>query len=152
MIAPAPEKPVVTALAVPERPSPLPVFQRLVIAAAFVNGPLIALALIFGRPWLAGSLTAGVAISLATCGLLHAFVVKIMPLFVAGLQGQSARGANPAAVMQFVALIIVKFLALGLAGYAILNYHQINLVGVALGFALAQTAIVVTVARHRTPR
>ena len=114
--------------------------------------PLVAVALLFGKPWTAVSLLAGMTISLTACGLLHLFVTRIMPFLVAGLHGQTDQSAASGAVAQFGALLAIKFLALGLIGYAILNFHEVYLPGVLVGFALAQAAIVVTVARHLNTR
>jgi hypothetical protein len=133
---------------VSEQASPLPQFKRLLSAASFVSAPLVAVALLFGKPWTAASLVAGAAISLAVCGLLHLFVTRIMPFLVAGLNGRIDRNAGNGAVMQFAALIVVKFLVLGLIGYAIINFHEVSLPAVLVGFVLAQAAIIVTVSRH----
>jgi hypothetical protein len=129
-------------------PAALPHFDRLLSAAALVSAPLVAVALIVGKPWTAGSLLAGMVISLTVCGLLHLFVLRIMPFLVAGLQGRMDESVKNGAVVQFVAMIAVKFLILGLIGYAIINFHQVFLPAVLVGFALAQTAIVFTVSRH----
>jgi len=134
-----------------EQKAPLPGFSRLVLAVAMVIAPAAAICLVAVKLWWAGSLVAGALMSVAACGLLHVFVQKIMPYFIAGLQGK-ARTADPAAVVQFVGLLAVKFVILGLVGYAILNFHAINLPVVLIGFALAQTAIIFTVARHLNTR
>ena len=131
-----------------EAATPLPQFKRLFSAASFVSAPLVAVALLFGKPWTAASLVAGAAISLAVCGLLHLFVTRIMPFLVAGLSGRIDRSAGNGAVVQFAALIVVKFLVLGLVGYAIINFHEVFLPAVLVGFVLAQAAIIVTVSRH----
>ena len=133
---------------VPDPAASLPRFSRLLSAAMLVSAPLAGLALLFGKPWTAASLAAGAVISLTACGLLHLFVTRIMPFLVAGLSGQADRSAGNGAVAQFGMLVLVKFLVLGLIGYAIINFHEVYLPGVLVGFALAQTAIVVTVARH----
>ena len=131
-----------------EAATPLPKFTRLFSAAALVIAPLAAVALLFGKPWTAASLVAGMAISLTVCGLLHLFVTRMMPFLTAGLQGQANPSAASAAVAQFFGLVAVKFLILGLIGYAIINFHEVFLPAVLVGFALAQAAIVVTVSRH----
>lgn len=148
MITPVLENKSKPRLSSPEQAASLPRFSRLFSAAVLVSAPLAAVALLAGKPWTATSLIAGMAISLTACGLLHLFVTRIMPFLVAGLQGQTDRSAGNGAVAQFGALVLVKFLALGLVGYAILNFHEVNLPAVLVGFALAQIAIVVTVARH----
>ena len=133
---------------VSEPASPLPGFNLLFSAAALITAPLVAVALIAGKPWTAGSLVAGMTISLIVCGLLHLFVTRIMPLLVVGLQGPGSVIARNGVVTQFVALVAVKFLVLGLIGYAIINFPEVYVPAVLVGFALAQAAIVVTVSRY----
>ncbi len=151
-MTPVLEKKPAVPLSAPEQAAPLPVFRRLLSAAMLVCAPLMAVALLFGKPWTAASLLAGMIISLTVCGLLHLFVTRIMPFLVAGLHGQAAQSASSGAVAQFGALLAIKFLVLGFIGYAILNFHEVYLPAVLAGFALAQAAIVVTVARHLNTR
>lgn len=131
--------------------SPLPRFSRFIPVVAIVNAPLVAWFLLAGKLWSVGSVFAGVAISLAACGLLHLFVARIMPFLIAGLSGRG-RNLDQGTLMQFIALVGVKFLAIGLLGYLILNFREVNLPAVLIGFAMTQTAIVAIVARHYRTR
>lgn len=128
--------------------SALPRFSQFIPAVAIVNGPLTAWFLLAGKLWSVGSVAAGVTMSLAACGLLHVFVQRVMPFLIAGLSGQGSRGMDQGAIFQFVMLVGVKLLALGAVGFVILNFREVNLPAVLIGFTLTQTTIVVVVTRH----
>ncbi len=151
MITPTLEKkaaihPISAPLASDER-APLPRFSRFLPSVAVVNAPLIAVFLITGKLWSVGSALAGVAISLAACGLLHLFVEKVMPFLTAGVIGQH-RSLEQGAITQFLGMVAAKFLLLGVVGYVLLNFREVNLPMVLIGFALTQTTIVVAAARY----
>ena len=128
--------------------SALPEFSRFIPAVGVINAPLLAWFLLAGKLWSVSSVLAGAAMSLAACGLLHVFVQRVLPLIVAGMSGQHSRSLDRGAVFQFVALVGVKLLALGAVGYALMNFREVNLPAVLIGFTVTQTTIVVVIARH----
>ncbi len=149
MIAPARED--VSAPAATQanpKPAPLPDFRRLAAAAGWINAPLLAVFLLGGKPWLAGSVLVGLALSLSVCGFLYLFVAVGMNYITAGLGGRGSAAGKNGALGQFVLLLPVKFLILAGIGWALLTLHGIHYGAVLAGFALAQAAIVFTATRH----
>ena len=120
-------------------------------ASAIAASPFVALCLVGTKLWAAISLTAGVGLSLAVCGLLYLFVDCGMTHLVSGLRGRGKTDVG-SQTLQFMLVLFTKFLVLGGVGYAVLTFHAINLLAVLLGFIVAQAAIILTAIRHWTPR
>jgi len=129
-------------------PPALPEFRRLATAAGAAAGLPVALCLLGGKLWLALSWAGGAALSLLVCALLYGFVAHGMASLGQSLRGPGGAAARGGSMAMFGILLVGKFVLVGLAGYALMSVRQINLPCVLAGFLLAQTAIVVTAARH----
>lgn len=130
------------------RAAALPEFRRLMSVAAALVGLPVALCLVGGKLWLALSLAGGAALSLLVCGLLYGFVAHAMANISRSLRGPDGAAARGGSMLAFIGLLVGKFALVGLAAYALMSVRHISLPCVLLGFLLAQTAIVVTAARH----
>lgn len=125
----------------------LPGYGHLIRAALLSVAPLVALSLLGGRVWWAISLLAGCAISAAVGGVLHLLIGRAMGYFVASLRGPADAQANPASLLQFAALLLLKFVVIAGVAWAIVSVHSLNLLVVLAGFLVAHAAIIVTATR-----
>ncbi len=127
----------------------LPTMKRLWRNASVAVSPLIALGLICGRPWLALSLTAGLILSLGACSMLYALTdVGLTWLLPGRGDAPLSGGKGP----QMVLALGGKFLIVAAVGYLLMVVPHINVFAVLLGFLVAQAAVVLSAARHWTPR
>lgn len=148
MIAPPRQKTTkVDAPAPAETPrASLPGFGRLASVACWTCAPLLAIFLVKGWVWSSLSLVVGLVLSLTVCSMLYLFVARGMDYLVA--RGQGGAAEKNGSVLSFAVLLPLKFVLVGLIGWALLTLHSINYLVVLIGFMLAQTAITVTAARH----
>lgn len=153
MIAPSREKPAapVTGMDGSSR-AMLPPYRRLLLAACCATAPLVAVALLLGRPWWAASVIGGLAMSLAVGGLLHVLIGRAMGYFVAGLRGPASDTAHAGSLVQFAALVLLKFVLLAGVAWAIVSIHPLSLLVVLVGFLVGHAALIVTASRHLNQR
>jgi hypothetical protein len=131
-------------------PSPaLPRFTRLAGAGCLGGALPIALLLLTGRTWLAVSVALGVGISLGVCGLLFLFVERVMPVIFGAARSHGGPLSTQGTQLQFFFLLGAKLAFIVLVGAAFLTLRQVNPIGVIIGFALGQGAIVVSAIRFR---
>jgi hypothetical protein len=130
----------------------LPSYRRLLTAACYATAPFIALFLILGKPWWAASMMAGLAMSAAVGGLLHVLIGRAMGYFVAGLRGPASGAPQAGSMLQFGALVLLKFLLLAGIAWAIVSIHGLNLMVVLAGFLVGHTAIIIAASRHLKQR
>ena len=127
----------------------LPTMGHLARNASVAVSPLVALCLIFGRPWLALGLADGLILSLGACVMLHA-LTDVGLTWLLPKRGDAQTGGSRGPQMDLA--LGGKFLAVALAGYLLMVMPHINVFAVLLGFLVAQAAVVLSAARHGTPR
>ncbi len=130
----------------------LPPLRPLVMAACYATAPLAAIALLLGKPWWAASVVAGLAMSAALGGLLHLLIGRAIGQFVEGLRGPAGDGEHAGPLLQFAALVLLKFVLLAGIAWAIASIHALNMLVVLVGFLVGHFALIVTASRHLKQR
>ena len=125
----------------------LPRYRDILSSAALAVSPLFAVSLILMRIGWAEGLIGGTIIAMVVAGMLHVMMTQVLPLMIALGTGQPAGAGKNAAVLQFAALLIVKFLVLIAVGFVVLNTRSVNLAAVLVGFVASQAGILLRVAR-----
>jgi hypothetical protein len=132
----------------PDAPRPpLPSLRRLAVAAAYAVGPLVGLSLVFGLTKFAFGLVGGYAISMAAASMLYMLVEVSVKQLTGTLHGPRDTAGQSAAQAKFAALLIGKFLFVGLVTFLVLKIPGIKMFGVAVGVIVAQAAVVICAAK-----
>jgi hypothetical protein len=139
---------VIAEAAVPTKAkSGLPTMSKLVIAALWANAPFLALYLILKHVPMALSLIGGAVISLTVCSILHVMAGQFVKGLAADVKGPSDTVGRNTAMAKFAGLVIAKFIAVILVTYLVMAVPGVRPVGVGIGFAITQAAVVITVAK-----
>lgn len=121
-------------------------FRPLTMTAFAANAPLLAWLLLAGRLGTALSVLAGLGIGLAVYGSLHLFIGRGLEPFFAGIRGQ-AKPADGAKAL-FVALLPLKYLALGGLMFLLVRGGHLSIIWFAVGFLITQVSITVATVLH----
>lgn len=130
----------------------LPPYSLLLRASIFAILPLIAASLLAGKAWWAISLLAGWALGTAVGGLLHIVVGHAVNLLMASRSNAASPSADAASKVQFIAMVMAKFLIVVGLAWAIVSVHGINLLIMLAGFLVCHIATIVAANRFMKSR